>query len=117
MAAAIVVAVLGLDAQTFFGVPPRAHAAEAVGATLARDGAETALRPGAELQVGDRITTDSTGRATLVVAGGEVRLASAAVDRAWMRWQRRRSNSSSSPAGAGTGSAARPTGTASSRRP
>ena len=76
VAAAVVLAVVTLDAPSFFRGPLPSHVADAVGATLVRDGDRTTLTTGTELQAGDRIETAPGGHATLAFGVGATRIAS-----------------------------------------
>ncbi len=78
VAAAVVIAVVGVGVRGFVLAPPEATVASAVDATLVHDGRAVPLVAGAALVAGDRIETASTGRATLSLAGGAVRLAGGA---------------------------------------
>jgi len=73
-AAAVVVAVVGLNAGILFQAPPATRVAAAVGATLVRDGEATPLILGAELQAADEVRVGESGSATLVVGDSRIRL-------------------------------------------
>jgi outer membrane biosynthesis protein TonB len=73
-AAVIVVAAVGLSGR-LSPIGPVSRAGAAIGATLTRSGAVTALMPGSELLAGDTIAVGDGGRATLVFGESEARLA------------------------------------------
>ena len=76
VAAVLVLVVIGGGPERWFAITaPSASAVDAVGATLTRDGASTALAPGMTIRVGDVVTTAPDGSATLALGGGAVRLA------------------------------------------
>lgn len=74
VAAAVIIAVVGVGVRGFVLTPPEATVALAVDATLVHDGLATTLVAGTDLVAGDRIETGPSGRATLALAGGAVRL-------------------------------------------
>ena len=74
VAAALVVVVLGSASGRFFPAPFDARATEAIGATLVRDGAATALTDGTVLRAYDEIRVGADGRATLTLGGSQARL-------------------------------------------
>jgi hypothetical protein len=74
IAAAVVIAIVGLNLRGFLLSPPQAVATAAVGATLVRDGVTTTLTPGTVLAAGDRVETSSGGSASLTLGGGALRL-------------------------------------------
>lgn len=75
IAAALIVAVVGLNGPSLFPALPSTRAGASVGATLLRDGASEPLIAGVELRAGDAVSTDAGGHATLELGGGRVRLA------------------------------------------
>lgn len=74
-AAALIVALVGLNASTFLPVPATSRVASAVGAELVRNGATTALTAGTELLAGDEIRVGADGAAALQIGDSRVRLA------------------------------------------
>jgi hypothetical protein len=78
VAAALVIAVLGVDGRWLQGGPAEASVVGATDAVLIRAGARMELTAGLTLTEGDRIVTGPAGSATLAVAGGETRLEAAA---------------------------------------
>lgn len=75
IAAALIVAVVGLNGPSLFPSLPSSRAGQSVGASLLRDGVTGPLVAGAELRAGDSVSTDADGHATLELGGGRVRLA------------------------------------------
>ena len=74
-AAALVVALVGLNANMFLPVPAASRVTNAVGAELIRQGETTALSVGTELQAGDEVRVSSDGSAALQIGESRVRLA------------------------------------------
>jgi hypothetical protein len=74
VAAAVVIAVVGLPGRDFFSAPLRATATDVAGATLERDGERSPLVAGTQILPGDVVDTVPSGHATLALGGGEVRL-------------------------------------------
>ncbi len=75
IAAALVLAVGAIAGDLLHPIPATTRVADAVGATLVRDGVAEALAPGSELREGDEIRVAADGSATLAIASGRVRLA------------------------------------------
>ena len=78
VAAAVVIAVVGINGRWLQGGPAEASVVGATDAALVRDGARIDLVAGQELRAGDRILTGPDGSATIALAGGEARLEAAA---------------------------------------
>ena len=78
VAAAVVVTVVALNSNLLLPVLPEMRASDAVGATLIRDGAATALEPGTELLVGDEVRVAPAGHASLAFGASLARLAGGA---------------------------------------
>jgi ferric-dicitrate binding protein FerR (iron transport regulator) len=78
-AAALVVAVAGLDLSVRFPARPAARTADAVGAVLVRAGAERPLLAGASLEPGDVVRVGPGGHALVDLGGGQARLTDGAV--------------------------------------
>ncbi len=78
VAAAVIIAVVGVGVRGFVLAPPDATVAVAVDAMLVHDGVTSPLAAGTVLAAGDRIETSPTGRVTVSLAGGAVRLAGGA---------------------------------------
>jgi hypothetical protein len=74
VAAALVIAVVGLSGPGPFPAQPLVVAGESVGATLARGTTESALVGGTELLAGDTVRVAPGGHATLELGAGRVRL-------------------------------------------
>ena len=74
-AAALIVALVGLNANAFLPVPAASRVTSAVGAELVREGATTALTAGTELRAGDEIRVGTDGSAALQIGDSRVRLA------------------------------------------
>jgi hypothetical protein len=68
-AAALIVAVVGLNAGLLFTAPPDSRVAAATGAELIRDGEATALVAGTELEPADEIRVAGGGSAALQLGG------------------------------------------------
>jgi hypothetical protein len=77
-AAALIVAVVGLNAGILFTAPPDSRVAAATGAELIRNGETTALLAGAELEPADEIRVAGDGSAALQLGGSRIRLAGGA---------------------------------------
>jgi hypothetical protein len=77
-AAAIIVAVVGLNAALLFPTPAESWVASATGAELIRDGGTTALMAGTELEIGDEVLVGPEGAAALRLGDSRVRLAAGA---------------------------------------
>jgi hypothetical protein len=77
-AAALIVAVVGLNAGLLFTAPPDSRVAAATGAELIRDGETTALAAGTELEPADEIRVAPDGSAALQLGGSRIRLAGGA---------------------------------------
>jgi ferric-dicitrate binding protein FerR (iron transport regulator) len=77
-AAAVIVAVAGLELGATFPTRPTARTADAIGTVLIRAGAERPLRAGAALEAGDLVRVGPGGQALVDVAGGQARLAEGA---------------------------------------
>ena len=74
-AAALVVALVGLNANLFLPVPAASRVTTAVGAELIRQGETTGLAIGTELRAGDEIRVGPNGSAGLQIGDSRVRLA------------------------------------------
>ena len=77
-AAALIVAVVGLNAGLLFTALPDSRVAAATGAELIRDGEATALVAGTELEPADEIRVAGGGSAALQLGGSRIRLAGGA---------------------------------------
>ncbi len=75
VAAALVIAVVGIDGGWLDGGPAETAVVGATDAVLVRDGTRAPLEAGMQLHEGDRLLTGADGSATLALAGGETRLA------------------------------------------
>jgi len=78
IAAALIVSLLGVQSGLLFPGLPLSRASDAVGATLTRDAATTALVAGMELRAGDIVGVAGDGRATLEFGDSQTRLAGGA---------------------------------------
>ncbi|MES2209751.1 MAG: hypothetical protein V4515_06145 [Chloroflexota bacterium] len=74
-AAALIVAIVGLNANLLLPVPASSRVTAAVGAQLVRDGATSPLTAGTELQSGDEVRVSKDGSASLSVGDNRIRLA------------------------------------------
>ena len=74
-AAALIVALAGLNANAFLPLPAASRVTSAAGAELVRNGAITALTAGTELRAGDEIRVGTDGSAALQIGDSRVRLA------------------------------------------
>jgi hypothetical protein len=74
LAAAVIVAVVGVRGSIDLPVAPSTRAADVVGATLVRDGSTSPLGDGTPLREGDEIATAAGGSATIHVGSTQVRL-------------------------------------------
>jgi len=74
LAACIVIASLVIGSGVFLPAQAVAAASESVSSTLIRDGFQTPLIAGMELRQGDEIKVDASGRATLALGAGYVRM-------------------------------------------
>lgn len=77
-AAALIVAIVGLNANLLVPVPPSSRVTAAAGAELVRDGAATALAVGTELRSGDEVRVSAAGSANLLVGENRIRLSGGA---------------------------------------
>jgi len=73
-AAAVIVAVVGLNTGILFPAPPVSRVTAAVGAELVRDGQATPLTAGSELLAADEIRVAATGSAAIVLGDSRIRL-------------------------------------------
>lgn len=77
-AAVLLLSVIGLKAGLVRPPAVTSHAAVASGATLIRDGQQTALAAGNALHVGDEVRVDAGGNTTIALGSSEARLAGGA---------------------------------------